>query len=431
MTDSSLRSRIHRVIADEPVVDMHTHLYPPAFGTPFTGKADTPDPNGLMLWGIDALLTYHYLIAEVFRVVPATILSYDAFWSMTIAQQADHIWKHLFTDRLPVSEACRGVLTTLASLGLDPNEQDLNKHRQWFAEQSPNDYTDLVMQKANVKSITMTNNPFDPNERQRWLDNPSVADDPRFSPVLRIDELLTRPDLAAETLNPLGYNFDPSLPETSLNEARRFLSDWIQRIRPIYLAASLPPTFTYDDPSAVTRRMLDKAVLPLCREHDLPFAMMIGTIRQINPSLHSAGDTLGKANALAIANLCADNPQNRFLATLLSRESQHELCVTARKIGKLTPFGCWWFLNNPSIITEITTQRLELLGTTFIPQHSDARVLDQLIYKWSHSRTLIAEALTKQLQAIEHTGYQITDEMIHAEARRLLSGNFLQTLAQH
>ena len=32
-------------------------------------------------------------------------------------------------------------------------------------------------------------------------------------------------------------------------------------------------------------------------------------------------------------------------------------------------------LNNPSLVEEITRMRMELLGTSFIPQHSDARVL--------------------------------------------------------
>ena len=71
------------------------------------------DPSGLLLWGSDELLTYHYLVAEVYRVVPASKLPYADFWRMTKAQQADHIWKHLFIERTPVSEACRGVLTTL------------------------------------------------------------------------------------------------------------------------------------------------------------------------------------------------------------------------------------------------------------------------------------------------------------------------------
>ena len=29
------------------------------------------------------------------------------------------------------------------------------------------------------------------------------------------------------------------------------------------------------------------------------------------------------------------------------------VCI-ARKFANLMPFGCWWFLNNPSIIAEIT-----------------------------------------------------------------------------
>jgi hypothetical protein len=34
-------------------------------------------------------------------------------------------------------------------------------------------------------------------------------------------------------------------------------------------------------------------------------------------------------------------------------------------------FGCWWWLNNPSLIVEIKRMRCELLGTIFIPHHSD------------------------------------------------------------
>ena len=43
-------------------------------------------------------------------------------------------------------------------------------------------------------------------------------------------------------------------------------------------------------------------------------------------------------------------------------------------------------MNNPSVIEEITRERIELLGLSVIPQHSDARILDQLVYKWKHSR---------------------------------------------
>ena len=110
---------------------------------------------------------------------------------------------------------------------------------------------------------------------------------------------------------------------------------------------------------------------------------------------------------------------------MLSRENQHELCVAARKFANLMPFGCWWFVNNPSIVSEITRERLELLGPTFIPQHSDARVLDQLLYKWPHSRRDIAAALADQYAGVVENGRPVTVTEITRDVRRLLSDNFL------
>jgi hypothetical protein len=111
--------------------------------------------------------------------------------------------------------------------------------------------------------------------------------------------------------------------------------------------------------------------------------------------------------------------------TMLSRENQHELCVAARKFANLMPFGCWWFLNNPSIVSEITRERLELLGPTFVPQHSDARVLEQLLYKWPHSRRDIANALAEQYVGIVQNGRPVTAAEIARDTRRLFSENFL------
>src|SRR3954467_3859141 len=145
-TRAATDEAVTRALADQSVVDMHTHLYPPSFGTPVAHAGGKTDPAGLMLWGVDELVTYHYLIAEVFRVVPATKLPYESFWKMTKTEQADHIWKHLFVERSPISEACRGVLTTLNKLGLDVSDRSLAPARKWFAQQNPSDYIDKVMQ---------------------------------------------------------------------------------------------------------------------------------------------------------------------------------------------------------------------------------------------------------------------------------------------
>jgi hypothetical protein len=428
---SHIAQAVRSALIRQPVVDMHTHLYPPSFGTPPAGRSGRADPAGLLLWGIDELLTYHYLVAEVFRVVPASRLPYEEFWKWPKRQQADHIWKNLFIDRAPISEACRGVLTTIQKLGLDPSDPTPDRWRRFFDEQDPSNYIDRVMQIANVKSITMTNAVFDDNERQRWLSDPSVGNDPRFRAVLRIDPLLRDWPAAAGKLSQWGYACETAA--ASIDSVKRFLRDWLDRMKAIYVAVSLPPEWRYpasDDPAARDGQIiLEQAVLPVCAERGLPLAMMIGSKLRVNPQLREGGDMAGLADVQSVANLCREFARNRFLVTMLSRENQHELAVAARKFGNLMIFGCWWFLNNPSLIEEITRMRIELLGTSFIPQHSDARVLDQLIYKWDHSRRIIEKVLIDKFTDLAATGRVPADSQIQQTVRLMLAENFENFIA--
>jgi hypothetical protein len=152
--------------------------------------------------------------------------------------------------------------------------------------------------------------------------------------------------------------------------------------------------------------------------------MMIGVKKLVNPDLRLAGDSVGKAAIEAVESLCVEYPRNKFLVTMLSRENQHELCVAARKFRNLLIFGCWWFLNTPSLVEEITRMRLELLGLSFIPQHSDARILDQLIYKWEHSRKIIADVLCDKYADLLSAGWQLREDEIRRDVGNLLGGNF-------
>ena len=430
-----LAPAVHDALARQPIVDMHTHLYPPGFGTPVPNGTGRTDPAGLMLWGVDELLTYHYLVAEVFRVVPATKLPYEEFWRMSKTAQAEHIWKNLFVERTPLSEACRGVVTALSKLGLDPSDRDLGAMRRWFAQQDPGRYIDKVMQISNVESITMTNPVFDDAERRRWAENVDALRDPRFTAALRIDALLQDWPAAARKITEMGYTVDADSAARSVNKAKLFLHGWIDRMQAIYLAVSMPPEFRYPAAGADTKAqagqlVLEQVVLPVCAERGLPFAMMIGSKRGINPALADAGDMVGKADVSAVTSLCRQFPQNKFFVTMLSRENQHELCVAARKFGNLMVFGCWWFLNNPSLIDEITRMRLELLGSSMIPQHSDARVLDQLLYKWDHSRRVIGRALAEKYEDLHDSGWRVTRQEIDRDVRLMLKDNFREFLSR-
>ncbi len=431
----NLFKTVEKTLFAQPVLDMHTHLYPPTFGTPDPNASGRPDPAGLLLWGIDELVTYHYLVAEVYRVVPATKLPYEQFWKMSKQQQADHIWKNLFVERSPISEACRGVLTTLQRLGLDPNEKSLDAYRPFFTRQDPGKYIDRVMELANVSSITMTNPVFDDNERKRWLADPGIGDDPRFKAVLRIDPLLRAWPTAAKKLSEWGYPVSEEISAATIDQTRQFLRDWIDRQQAIYLAVSLPPEFRYpaaadDALGRAGQAMLEKAILPVCAERGIPFAMMIGSKLRVNPALGDAGDMVGKSDVASVVNLCREFPKNKFFVTMLARENQHELCVAARKFGNLMVFGCWWFLNNPSLIEEMERMRIELLGTSFIPQHSDARVLDQLVYKWDHSRRILAKVLADKYAETLDTGRRVYESDITRDVRLMFRDNFLEFVSR-
>ncbi len=200
-------------------------------------------------------------------------------------------------------------------------------------------------------------------------------------------------------------------------------------MKPLYMAVSLPPSFQYPEDSYRGRVVRD-VILPTSKAHNVPFAMMIGARKRVNPELRDAGDSLGKSDTSAVERMCLENPDNRFLVSMLSRENQHELCVAARKFSNLMIFGCWWFLNNPSLVTEITKMRIEMLGTSMIPQHSDARILEQVIYKWAHTRRVMVDVLESSYYALAQDGRSVTEEEIQRDVDKMFSGNYTEWLLQ-
>jgi len=379
--EEGLRAEVEAIVNSTPVTDVHTHLFPPQF-------------NEHCLFGIDELLTYHYLTAEMFR---SAKISPERFWQMSKLARADFVWQTLFVDNSPTSEAARGVISVLDAFGLDTRAPDLKEAREFFTSRNVSAHIEQVFDIARISGVVMTNDPLDETEARFWKSGSDL--DPRFKSSLRLDRLLSK-------------SFD-----------RAFLDEWIERLKPLYLAVSLPADFRF--PSDDLRdRLLGEVVLPAAKDHQLALTLMIGVRRRVNPQLREAGDSLGRADVTAVERLCAQYPDVKFLVTFLSRENQHELCVAARKFNNLMPFGCWWFLNNPSIVSEITRERFELLGQSFIPQHSDARVLEQLIYKWKHSRQQIADALFASYRALLSSGRAVTTEEISRDVNRMFSGNF-------
>jgi len=87
------------------VTDIHTPVRP----------GDRP----LLLWGVDELLTYHYLVAEVFR--REAELDYDAFWPCRRRPGRSDLAGAFRPAVAAFPRHAAGVLTVLQALGIDGN----------------------------------------------------------------------------------------------------------------------------------------------------------------------------------------------------------------------------------------------------------------------------------------------------------------------
>src|SRR3977135_3003086 len=246
LTEAQISSTTEDVLAATPFVDIHTHLFAPAFGK-------------LGLWGIDELLTYHYLEAEFFR---SSDTKPEEYWALSKREQANAIWRTLFVENNPVSEATRGVIAVLKAFQLPTDRPDLGEARAFFQAQDIEAHIRRVFQMAGVCTVVMTNDPLDPEEAEIWFKG--VANHKQFRAALRLDRILCNWPTHWQVLAGQGYRVDERASGKSAAEVRRFLVDWYERMQPAYMAVSLPDTYAYPQ-ETVGNRLLKEAVLPAFR----------------------------------------------------------------------------------------------------------------------------------------------------------------------
>lgn len=445
-----IESVVNSEVSSTLIVDLHTHLLPPSH-------------SNLCLWGIDELLTYHYLVSEYFMTAPVDMTP-EIFYAMTKQDQADLIWKALFVERSPMSEACRGIVTTLVAFGLydEISNRNLEGIRCYYRKIQDSgridDFSNMIFEKCGLRYCIMTNIPSDPSESRHWRPNAKPLSQ-YYKTSLRIDSFLAGDVKAVELiLATSGY-------ENTLEGARAYIRHWCDVLQPEYLMASTshefvlkgtmtdvkrrsvnmefikePGAFAYmqnekdrcdgledDVPNVINENsdLLCEVLMKVCEERNLPIALKIGAHRGLNPRLKAAGDGIvAFADDSILARLCLRFPKVRFLATFLSRNNQQQACVLALKFSNLHIYGCWWYCNTPAITREITKMRIEMLGTAFTAQHSDSRVLDQLLYKWPHARATIAEVLAEEYKKVVASGWNITRAEIRRDIAQLFGQSF-------
>ena len=67
--------------------------------------------------------------------------------------------------------------------------------------------------------------------------------------------------------------------------------------------------------------------------------------------------------------------------------------------------------------------RIDMLGFSFIPQHSDARVTDQLIYKWSHFKKILYPILLEYYENLLYKNFPLSEDILQRDINKLLFGN--------
>ena len=392
LSSDNISNKLLNIINSTPIFDLHTHLFPPKH-------------EGYFLLGFKSLLNYHYLIAEL---LTATNIDASVFYSYNDEKKASLIWNELFEKRTPVSEACAGVLSILKELNIEINNKSFLSICEEYDNKIQSDKNILDLSK--VSSLVMTNNPFDLDE---WsLFNKVDWDKKIYLASLRLDDLILDYEEAFKTAKDQTSNQEK-------NTIVNYLEKCYSQSNPVYAAVSLNlETF-----HTIFEDSIWKDILVWLKNKNLPLSLMLGVKRAVNEDFGLAGDGIGNINLKELSNLCNLFPKNKFLVTCLSLNDQHELTVLARKHPNLRIFGFWWFMNQPTIIKQILKMRIDMLGFSFIPQHSDARVSDQLIYKWNHFKKILHPILLEYYQDLLDKNFPISENILQRDINNLLSGN--------
>ena len=390
----NLKETITEIINETEIFDIHTHLFPAEF-------------KKYHLSGISEVLNYHYLIAELFTT---TNINVNKFYKLTNKEKANIIWEELFQKRTPISEACKGVLTILSELSIDYMFKSFD---EIDSEYSKLNLSDLQIFKiSKISKVVMTNNPYDKSEWELFRNK--NWDTKKYLASLRLDDIFMNLDKCLDICKESIDNFNN---ENDL--IIKYLDKVYEESKPVYAALSLNNLQLI----SFLKNKFIPDILKWLEKKNIPLSLLLGVRRQVNKDFLLAGDGIDRIDLRYLSKICNQYPNNKILCSCLSFNDQHELTVLARKHQNLKIFGFWWFMNQPSLITLILNLRIELLGLNFIPQHSDARVTDQLIYKWIHFKALLSNILYNHYNDIQLKSFKISEKQINDDVSKLFFKN--------
>ena len=371
---SQIKFYIEKFVNSTPIFDIHTHLFPSKFKKYYNV-------------GLIKLLNYHYLKAELFSLGNIKIKNFN---NLDDNKKANIIWDNLFLNRYPISTATQGVLRILKIYGVEDVNQKFDKILKITNENQLSE--EDIFKITNINQVVMTNNPFNSEEKKIL----NLNKDSKYLPSIRIDDLFMKPKSKNEYLNSWYLSG-----QEKIKKAIKEIKIIIQTNKPSYFSLSTENFKEFEN------EFFFKNFLSLLKENKTPMMLLIGVKRGVNKLYNDAGDGIGTMNLDYLEKILIKFPRNKFLVSCLDYRDQFKLSVLARKFQNLKIVGFWWFNNNESIIENLLKQRFELLGDNFIVQHSDARIIDQLVYKWLDFKSIYIKVMVEKYQKLLSLGYKI------------------------
>ena len=381
---------------ETPAVEIRAFVQPP--GSP-----------GPVVSGIDSLLTSPSVLEEFFRrramgrreTMPeaeAGTARETYIKSLTPGELADIVWRQLFVDHPPMSEAIRVVLTTLGLFGLDVGSGDLRILREQFAAIPEEERLKKVLKLANLELILYPVESLSVEEEGQTAKRPPV-----FRPVLCLNRLLGEWKESARKLRGQGFGVKGKIDEFAPLEVRRHLAGEAARLAPVAMSFDWQRgQYPLDDGVG---RLIREAVLPLCRERGLPFLVAAGI------------------DVPDLAPLWEDNPDVRFLLFPTREEQSFAAGKAAAHSRNLLLCGPDKILSHPSCLERVIRRRLEASGSTFHACHSGAETLEELVGRWAHLRWTLGETLITRYAELWRTGWKFSEEDIRSDVKAILGGN--------
>jgi glucuronate isomerase len=414
-----LTQRLFLEIVKIPIIDPHTHV----------------DPRRPVARDLDDLLGYHYYTElahsagmsrdQLRTEIPAEERARAvAGFLHTIENTVQYGWilemaRNLFGFRHEKIDAANfGELWKLAESHLT---------REGWAR-------DLAA-RSNIEKVFLTNDFDDPLEG---------FDTSFYVPCLRTDDLVFRlgdPAVAERLRQSSGKDVGnaASVKEAMDSIFRKFLSRGARAC-----AIALPPDFAPEKIDAsradhLLRRLLSGAqvkpeeqlqvshfvfwsIAELCREHRVPFDLMIGVHRNVYAAgVHQGRDLLSRLVSLyPFRALFNEFPEVVFPVSVLASDANPELVAFSWIFPNVVASGHWWYSGVPAFIEADLRARLQAVPRTKqIGYYSDAYKLEFVLPKYNMYRRCLARVLAADF--VEGRGW--SEEKAVALARDLLRGN--------